>query len=311
MNGREIISVKKSLECLHYSINGRIPNMQVTSNIHALRIPFKIPVKPDVFLDRFVYAFIISGKEITLIDTGVASAQKVIFDYLKSIGRDPKEIKRIILTHSHPDHIGSAKSIKALTGCSVLAHGGERNWIEDVELQNRERPVPGFSALVGGSVTVDRVLNDGDLLDLGDAINLKVYHTPGHSKGSISLFLQEEGVLLSGDAIPVAGDLPVYENFSQSLESVRKLQRIQNIKILLASWDQPRQEDEVYGIMNESVAYLERIHSAVAGFIKKNTSFDPMDLCRSVVPELGLPPSAVSPMMARSLMANVKELRGE
>jgi hydroxyacylglutathione hydrolase len=283
--------------------------MQVASNIHALKIPFKIPVKPDVFLDRFVYAFIISGKEITLIDTGVASAQQTIFDYLQSIGRDPKEIKRVILTHSHPDHIGSAKSIKAITDCSIFAHEGERNWIEDVELQNRERPVPGFHALVGGSVTVDRILNDGDLPDLGDAIDLKVYHTPGHSKGSISLFHQKEGVLFSGDAIPISGDLPIYEDYGQSLESVRKLQRIQNIEILLASWDQPRRGKEVYKIMDESIAYLERIHAAVAESMKKNKSPDPMNLCRSVVSELGLPDSAVTPMLVKSLMANVKELR--
>lgn len=284
--------------------------MQVSNSVHALRIPFKILVKPDVFLGRFVYAFIVSGKEITLIDTGVASAQQTIFDYLKSIGRDPKEINRIILTHSHPDHIGSAKSIKTITGCSVYAHEGERNWIEDVEIQNRERPVPGFNTLVGGSVTVDCNLKDGDSLDLGDGMKMIIYHTPGHSKGSISLFLQKEGVLFSGDAIPIEGDLPIYENYSQSLESVRKLQNIQNIKHLLASWDQPRQGKEVYRIMDDGIGYLQRIQATVGEFVRKNKSSDPMDLCRSVVSEMGLPPSAVSPMVVKSLMANVKELRG-
>ncbi len=283
--------------------------MQVTDAVHALKIPFKIPVTPELSLERFVYAFIVTGKEITLIDTGVASAQQTIFDYIKSIGRDPIEIKQIILTHSHPDHIGSAKSIKSATGCSVLAHEGEKNWIEDVELQNHERPVPGFNTLVGGSINIDHILKDRDSFDLGDGMNVKVYHTPGHSKGSISLFHQKEGVLFSGDSIPIPGDLPIYENYNQSLVSVRKLKEIPGVKFLLASWDQPRQGKEVYKIMDEGIGYLQRIHTVVEEYIKKHNSFDPMDLCRSIVSEMGLPPSAVSPMVVKSLIANVKEIR--
>jgi glyoxylase-like metal-dependent hydrolase (beta-lactamase superfamily II) len=49
-----------------------------------------------------------------------------IFDYIRSTGRDPSEIVLIILTHSHPDHIGAARAIKQLTGCSIAAHPAER-----------------------------------------------------------------------------------------------------------------------------------------------------------------------------------------
>ena len=46
-----------------------------------------------------------------------------------------------------------------------MAHPAERSWIQDVNLQNRERPVPGFSKLVGGSVQLDHELKDGDVID--------------------------------------------------------------------------------------------------------------------------------------------------
>src|SRR5512137_779298 len=121
--------------------------MQITPSIHALRHPFKIPVAPGIAIDRFVYSYILAGETITLIDTGVAGCENCIFDYIRSIGRDPEEITLIILTHSHPDHIGAAKAIRDATGCSVMAHSSERVWIEDVDRQNRERPVPGFSTL--------------------------------------------------------------------------------------------------------------------------------------------------------------------
>jgi hydroxyacylglutathione hydrolase len=123
--------------------------MHITPQIHGLRLPFVVPVAPGIALDRFVYSYLIYGETITLIDTGVAGCEKTIFEYIRSTGRDPSEIALIIQTHSHPDHIGATKAIKDATGCSVAAHPAERAWIEDVECQNRERPVPGFATLVG------------------------------------------------------------------------------------------------------------------------------------------------------------------
>lgn len=154
-----------------------------------------------------MYSFLVYGDQITLIDTGVAGCEKDIFDYIRSTGRDPSEIALIILTHSHPDHIGAARAIKQLTGCSIAAHPAERAWIEDVDLQNRERPVPGFATLVDGSVSVDHELADGDTVETDEkrGSEILVFHIPGHSKGSISLFLHSEGALFCGDAVPVAG----------------------------------------------------------------------------------------------------------
>jgi len=282
--------------------------MQVTKHVHALKIPFKINISPEVSLDRFVYTFLIYGKEITLIDSGVASAEPVIFDYVRKTGRNPEEITKLVLTHSHPDHIGAALALKMVTGCTIFAHPGEKNWIEDVELQFRERPVPGFHTLVGGSIPVDRILEEGNTLDLGDGLRLEVYHTPGHSKGSISLLLSDEGVLFSGDAIPVAGDMPIYEDFRSSLESVNKLKRINGINFLLAAWDEPRQGERVYQLMDEGLAYLERIQEAVGKVVSENNPLEPMELCKRVADKLGMPPATVTPLLARSFRANLEEM---
>jgi glyoxylase-like metal-dependent hydrolase (beta-lactamase superfamily II) len=190
-----------------------------------------------------VYSYLIFGETITLIDTGVAGCENTIFDSIRSIGRDPREISLIILTHSHPDHIGAAKAIQKATGCSVMAHPAERAWIEDVELQNQERPVPGFSTLVGDTVQLDHELADGNVIDPDgtEEYELQVFHTPGHSAGSISLLVQGEGALFCGDAVPVVGDLPVYDDAKESARSVKKLKRIQGIRVLLSSWDDPRE----------------------------------------------------------------------
>lgn len=281
--------------------------MQITPSIHALRHSFKIPIAPGVSIDRFVYSFIIYGEMITLIDTGVAGCDTPIFDYILATDRDPSEIALIVLTHSHPDHIGAARAIQQTTGCSIAAHRGERAWIEDVDLQNRERPVPGFATLVGGSVHIDNELVEGDSIEPDDtrAGEMQVFYTPGHSAGSISLFLHREGALFSGDAVPVAGDLPVYDDALLSVRSVKKLKAIRGIRVLLSSWDEPRNGDDAYRRMDLALDYFQQIHQAVLDSADDDFP-DLMELTAKAATFVGLPRRAVNPLLSRTFAANLK-----
>jgi len=280
--------------------------MQITPSVHALRHTFKIPITNSVVIERFVYSYIIYGEMITLIDTGVAGCEAPICEYIRSTGRDPSEIALIILTHSHPDHIGAAGAIQRLTGCSVAAHPAERVWIENVTLQNRERPVPGFAALVGESVMVDHELVDGDTIEPDETRGgeMLVFHTPGHSKGSISLFLHREGALFSGDAIPVAGEMPVYDDAVESVNSVKRLRGLAGIRVLLSSWDEPRIGNDAYQQMDSALEYLYKIQKTVLSFSCDGIA-DTTELTRKTVSALGLPPEAVNPLIIRTFAANL------
>ncbi|MFA4877363.1 MAG: MBL fold metallo-hydrolase [Methanoregula sp.] len=281
--------------------------MQVTPAIYAIRHPFQVPVTPGRAIDRFVYSFFIVGETITLIDTGVAGCETRIFENIRSIGRDPREISLIILTHSHPDHIGAARAIWENTGCTIAAHAAERTWIEDVKRQNRERPVPGFDTLVGGPVQLEFELDGGDTIDTDGTgeYEIQVIHTPGHSAGSVSLFMQGEGALFSGDTIPVSGDLPVYDNYGQSVRSIQRLRSVQGIRHLLSSWDEPRRGDEVYGQMDQALWYLSTIHKAVLASAGDG-NLEINEVTKRTVAALGLPPHAAGPLLARTFVANLK-----
>jgi glyoxylase-like metal-dependent hydrolase (beta-lactamase superfamily II) len=281
--------------------------MQITPSIHAIRHSFRVPVAHGIAIDRFVYSYLIYGEMITLIDTGVAGCEMQIFEYIRSTERNPSEIALIILTHSHPDHIGSARAIQRATGCSIAAHRAERTWIEDVERQNRERPVPGFATLVGGSVQINNELVDGDAIEPDDtrAGEMQVFYTPGHSAGSISLFLHNEGALFSGDAIPVAGDLPVYDDAVLSVRSVKNLKAIRGIQVLLSSWDEPRRGDDAYRQMDLALNYLQHIHEVVLDNAGVGNP-DLMELTIKSSNALGLPPHAVNPLLARTFAANLR-----
>jgi glyoxylase-like metal-dependent hydrolase (beta-lactamase superfamily II) len=281
--------------------------MQVTPSVHAIRHSFRIPAAPGIMLDRTVFSFVIFDETITLIDTGVAGCEAAISGAIRSAGRDPAEIALIILTHSHPDHIGAARAIREATGCSIAAHPAERAWIEDTGLQNRERPVPGFDLLVGGPVVVDHELVEGDVVEHGNnyAADLQVLHTPGHSPGSISLFMAGNGVLFSGDAIPVPGDLPVYDDAVASLRSVRRLSRLTGVRFLCSAWDEPRSGADGYQRMEAGREYLHKIHAAVRS-LSPGVSDDLMDLTRKTAAALGLPAQAANPLLARTVAANLR-----
>lgn len=281
--------------------------MQITEHIHTIKIPFQVKTDSGI-LERFVYAYLITGKQICLIDSGVVSSEDVIFDYMDKIGLKPEDIHLMILTHSHPDHIGSAKSIQEKSGCKVAAHSEEISWIENVDLQAKERPVPNFHSLVEGSVNVDEILENKDILDLGNDLSLKIIHTPGHSHGSISILIEEEGVLLTGDVIPITGDLPIYDDSAESIGSIEKLMEIEGIEILLSAWDEPQEGNEVYRTMDEGINYLKQVHLSVSKIANENSNLDPLKFCKLVLKDLGIPEMAANPIVARSFQSNLNNL---
>ncbi|MBI5576541.1 MAG: MBL fold metallo-hydrolase [Deltaproteobacteria bacterium] len=278
--------------------------MRITERVHALKLPFQVTTPAGVKIDRYVYVYVIFGKRIILVDSGVANSERAIFEYIRKEGRDPEDISCLLLTHSHPDHIGAARAVKEATGCSVHAHQYEKSWIENVELQAKERPVPGFDALVGGSVTVDRLLEAGEKFEMDENILVDVFHTPGHSKGSISLRLQPEGILFTGDAIPVPGDIPIYEDVESTVRSIKILMNLEGTRYLLASWDDPRQGEKIDMLFRSSLEYLRRIYDAVSKVAVPGLA--PMELCLRVLDDIGLPKAVANPLLAAAFVSHSK-----
>ncbi|MEW6671804.1 MAG: MBL fold metallo-hydrolase [Thermodesulfobacteriota bacterium] len=278
--------------------------MKITDHVHEIRMPFQSIIGGGCTVERVVNLWIVCNEQICLIDSGVLSSDRILFEYLGSTGRRPQDVQLLVLTHSHPDHIGSAPTIVRRTGCKTAAHVQAVPWIEDVGRQFKEHPLDNFYDLVEGSFKIDKILRDGDMIELDDGLSLDVIHTPGHSKDSISFFLKADGALFTGDAIPVAGDLPIYEDVVRLIASIQKLKALKGVKVLFSSWSALRHAGQIDGYIDESLNYIQRIHETVCQSMDAYPDISSKDLCAKVLKKLELPDASNKLNVVRSIEAH-------
>jgi hydroxyacylglutathione hydrolase len=185
-----------------------------------------------------VYA--LRGEGVIVIDGGDPHKILKFKEGIEGASIRPEEIKLIVLTHGHWDHIGSAKDIKALTGAEILMHKKDINFLEEthpsqppglttwgkiiialLRLYSPFIQIPAFE--------VEVVLRDDEISLVEYGIPGMVIPTPGHSWGSVSVLL-DSGEAFVGDLamnmLPMrfSPGLPVFgDNIQTVIESWRKL----------------------------------------------------------------------------------------
>jgi glyoxylase-like metal-dependent hydrolase (beta-lactamase superfamily II) len=191
-------------------------------------------------------AYIIIRNGLVVIDTGIPGSGKTILSYIKDIlHREPAEIRTVILTHFHTDHIGGVKVLKeAAPGLKTAIHEDDAGYVAGtVPLPRypgfRGRILHFFLTLKPSFFQPDIVLKDGDRID-----DLICIHLPGHTPGSIGLLDDASKTLFAGDTIRSDGtslaespagftmDLP------RSRESIRKIASLE-FDILLIGHGKP------------------------------------------------------------------------
>ena len=164
---------------------------------------------------------------VTLIDTGAPGSGPEILSAVNAVDR-------IVLTHGHVDHSGSAAELHLATAAPVLAGAGDAAEIragaalpapvfEDWEVPIHQRVSVDLPD-TAPPVPVDRELVDGDVLDFGGGA--KVLAIPGHTRGSIAIHLPRDGVLFTGDTIANVGTVMLgtfNQDRAQTVASLRRL----------------------------------------------------------------------------------------
>ena len=182
--------------------------------------------------DNFCYIVACQdSKKCAIIDPG--ADKKSIMEY---IVKNNLTLVYILATHFHYDHTALAESIKQEIGARLAMHE------DDVPYYGKE---------------VDIILHDGDIIEIGNTVKLKVIHTPGHTPGGVCFY--GDGKIFTGDTLFVGDsgrtDLP-YGNRQMLGASIRKLMKLPEDTIILPGHD--------YGATPTSTLALEKKHNVNA-----------------------------------------------
>jgi glyoxylase-like metal-dependent hydrolase (beta-lactamase superfamily II) len=174
--------------------------MEIITNVHLI---------PNGFVNAYL---IVDPDGLTLIDAGMARNGKAILNYIAGLGRSPGDLRRIVITHADPDHVGALAALKAASGARIACGPAEADAIAGGRSSREIKPGPLLRPLFGllslffktVPAPVDDLLADGQVLPvLG---GLRVVATPGHTPGHISLFAPAAGILFTGDSLISQGD---------------------------------------------------------------------------------------------------------
>ena len=118
-----------------------------------------------------------------------------IEDVLHIIGKHGLQVKQIVITHAHIDHVGGAMKLRAATGAPILLNTNDYALLKMLDEQ---------AAWIGmaspGKVDIDRSVGDGETISAGSH-TAQVLHTPGHTEGSVCLYFAAEKKLIAGDTL--------------------------------------------------------------------------------------------------------------
>jgi len=241
--------------------------LKITERIHLVKAPLG---------ETFTGVYLLLGKEIVLIDTGLhKTPEEKVFPYLEQLGRSPSEIALVVLTHGHGDHYEGIPAVKKVSGAKVAVHKADA-WLIEEDLdaalfRSLHEKYPDCFRPVKAEPypKADLLLKEGESLNLAGE-EYQVLEIPGHTDGSIGLYQPQQQLLFTGDA--VSGDfLHFYGDPDRCIASDQRLLGLK-VELLLASHRYKPASDAVLRGA-ETGAFIQRHIEAIQDAMEKTKEF--------------------------------------
>jgi glyoxylase-like metal-dependent hydrolase (beta-lactamase superfamily II) len=300
--------------------------MEVAPGIHRIVAPLG---------DRFVCLYLLVGDDAcALIDTGIDEhIGGVLVPYMERAGIALDRLGFVVITHADLDHMGGNAAVKERApGALLLCHTLDRAMIEDVEAMI-ERRYGEFTADHGISdspettawirevargAPVDLALSGGEEVRLGPTWRVQILHTPGHSRGHLTVYDPRSKAAIIADttlwnAVLTAEGAPAFPPTYRYVETyIASNERLQGmaIDLLLTSHYPIYRGLGVAEFLGESRAFVDRVDEALRDELRQATK--PLalrELMSTLSPRLGRWPEAATPSLAYPLLGHLERLQ--
>jgi hydroxyacylglutathione hydrolase len=237
-----------------------------------------------------VELYLIRSERKIIIDTGTRqSPQRDVLPRLKALDLTLSDINLILNTHGHFDHTAGNRAVKEASGSQIYIHKDDAPFLFDPSncFARYLAPVAkaiassvhgeekAFLEMMGEAIIPDTQFSDGNIIDCGGGVELKVVHLPGHTLGSVGFFWEKEGFFFSGDSVVglhiEGGKLPVIFDLTAYMESLKRLQEMP-IRFLLCGHHYRgfrlppapvRQKGDITQYLKDSQEYAQRLDEAI------------------------------------------------
>ena len=224
-----------------------------------------------------LYTFFIDAPEPAIVDSGIASSPaEGMAPALAALGRRIADVRWILLTHGHIDHVGGAYALRELTGGraqvvigaadapllrSRRAHvdeylAGRGRYLRDAD--GAARVAAAALAVISGELEPAVLVTGGEVIPLGGGVTVSVHHLPGHTAGSVGYLLDGQRSVFAGDAVQIHGAANGFPSYMDP-------------SLYRASLEYLRDEGELYGQRLRSAgvdAVVSRYAGAGHGFVQ-------------------------------------------
>lgn len=194
-----------------------------------------------------LYSFFIDAPEPAIVDTGIASSPRDgMAPALEALGRRIEDVRWILLTHGHIDHVGGAHALWEMTGrkAEVVIHeadapmlrsrrahveeyaAGRGRYLDDP--QGEAKVSAAGEAVISGEMEPTRLVRGGEVLSLGGDVSVSVHHIPGHTPGSVAYVVDGQRSVFVGDAVQVHGAANGFPGFVDPTAYRRSLEHLRD-----------------------------------------------------------------------------------